>query len=297
MIDFMAPSGRGEPPILLMIHCNSRYLLAYMGDSQRADVVYEGLYKLYHLERTRWSHGPTLDTLISDAALVFTTAISTLCKENGIKQITYNMNTPDNSQSRTIHHHNRLGIIDRACRTLREMFFNAGVAGPVDDVTVAYLLRIYNNTPHETLSKTMGFDVTPAQAYYNRRLQDELVRRWMQENQMKIEHPIFTTVQPGTVIFLAAPRYSSLTVKWGSASRSTPIQSPYTVITTPYRVIERRGGAYVVEPLRPTTDAPPRMIVQRKDFVIAPKIYQRPANGSQDQGNHGYIQEEASESS
>ena len=290
MIDFIS-----RPPILLMIHCNTRYLLAYMGGNAKAETVYEGLKKLYHSTRTRWSHGPTVDTLISDAAVVFETGIAELCRENNIKQIIYNVTSPHNIQSRTLNVHNRLGIIDRACRTLKDMLFNVGASEAPTPALIAHLLEVYNNTPHETLTKTMGFDVTPAQAFNNKRLQDEIVRRWMQENQSKVEHKAFTDVKVGTIVFIPTPRQAF------AKTRSS-------VIRIPYRVVERRGvGAYVIEPvagvgregtaLRGTPNSGEQLVVQRKDIVIAPKGYQQSDVfvGSQDQSNHGYSQEEASE--
>ena len=284
MIDFIS-----RPPILLMIHCNTRYLLAYMGGNAKAETVYEGLKKLYHFTRTRWSHGPTVDTLISE------TGIADLCRANNIKQIIYNVTAADNSQSRTLNVHNRLGIIDRACRTLKDMLFNVGASEAPPPALIAHLLEVYNNTPHETLTKTMGFDVTPAQAFNNKRLQDEIVRRWMQENQSKVEHKAFTDVKVGTIVFIPTPRQAF------AKTRSS-------VIRVPYRVVERRGvGAYVIEPVAGVgrvgapQGGPPnsegQLVVQRKDIVIAPKGYQQSDVfvGSQDQGNNGYTQEEASE--
>ena len=55
--------------------------------------------------------------------------------------------------------HSSLAMIDRFIRTLRDMTFNAEL--PLTPLALKEMVRQYNNAPHSTLSKWLGFTVSP----------------------------------------------------------------------------------------------------------------------------------------
>ena len=179
MIDFMEVDEHTS--ILNLLHCNSRYWIPLLCRNQNEVVV---MAALRLLKRT----APNMfDTLISDAAKTFTDSrvVRDTCQALGVKQIVYNMSRggiqiiPTHRSPTTIQFHNQLSLIDRMSKAVRDMIYNTKRELPtfeLTDETLDEIANIYNNTPHETLSKTMGFDVTPANVLANQRLQDEIVQ-------------------------------------------------------------------------------------------------------------------------
>ena len=55
--------------------------------------------------------------------------------------------------------HTSLGLIDRLIRTIRDMLFNAKL--PMTPKATKEMITQYNNAPHSTLSKWIGFEVSP----------------------------------------------------------------------------------------------------------------------------------------
>jgi hypothetical protein len=82
--------------------------------------------------------------------------------------------------------HRSLAIIDRVIRTFRDMAYNLHI-GVIGQEDMAHIVKIYNDTPHNTLSRLMGFDVTPAVAEADMKLQQEIRRRLLIQN-YKITH-------------------------------------------------------------------------------------------------------------
>jgi hypothetical protein len=77
--------------------------------------------------------------------------------------------------------HTSLSIIDRVIRSIRDMAFNSGV-GTITPNIMKELVKLYNNAPHQTLSKIMGFPVSPNQADLDHRLEAEIVKRIVAKN-------------------------------------------------------------------------------------------------------------------
>ena len=165
---------------------------------------------------------------------------------------------PEISFPTTSQYHNQLGIIDRISRTLRDMIFNVQRTNPtfeLNDTTIKQLAMIYNKTPHETLSKTMGFDVSPQIALANKKLQDEIVRRWMQENYKLTESYAFTSIKKGMHVYLYAPKQLF-------EKRRNNVES------VPYVIVDVRAGNYVIQRVDDELGTSIRT-VQRKDFIPA----------------------------
>ena len=245
MADFMVIDGIN---ILNFIHCNSRYWLAQIVPNQSADNAADLLMFLVEAQPFTPYEYPLIDTLITDdaQALHKSRIITGICRNSHIKPIVYNM----------LHEpHSYLAIIDRISRTLRDFCFNCKRKDPdweLNDDTLTEILSIYNSTPHDTLSKTMGFDVSPEQALIHRHLQDEIVRHWTKENYNLINSFEFTSIKPGMIVYLERDK------RFNDKRRNT-------VEDKPYRVLRCRNGGFIIQVV--DESEPPRR-VQRKDFVI-----------------------------
>ena len=264
MIDFMTVEGLH---ILNVIHCNTRFWVPNITKDETAESVLNCIRALVDNVRCDWSKGIIIDTLISDAAKAFTTtrAIRQLCQSLHIQQIVYNMKQggvqvlPFPKDPTTSQYHNQLSIIDRISRTLRDMIFTVRRTKPwfqLDNRELQKLADIYNHTPHDTLSKTMGFDVSPFNAFHNRRLQDEIVRRWTIANYNIMDKPAFQFADEGSIVYLYAPK------ELFEKRRSS-------VEPIPYRIIARNSGNYIIQRIDGTGEP---ITVQRKDFVVTREL-------------------------
>ena len=250
-IDFMDFEGT---PIINLIHCNSRFWMPAMTERQDAQAVMNALKALFH-------SGLKIDTLVSDAAKVFTTThlIKDLCQSLRIQQIVYNMNDkgaqvlPYPAPPSTVDYHNLLSIVDRISRTLRDMVFNVQLSQPdfkLTPETLFELAKIYNTTPHATLSETMGFNVCPADVLKYQKLQDELIRRWTIDNINKTESYEFQRVKIGDKVYLHQPPQPFT-------------KRRLTVEASPYVVVDKHNGNYIIQ----RGEEPP-LKVQRKDIIL-----------------------------
>jgi hypothetical protein len=79
--------------------------------------------------------------------------------------------------------HTSLALIDRVSRTLRDMAFNMRVALIVPHVFES-IISLYNQAPHNTLSKIMGFPVAPLMTMEDQVLKYEIRRRLTAQNQV-----------------------------------------------------------------------------------------------------------------
>ena len=269
MIDFMMINDTNVSQsdrtlyVLNLIHCNTRFWFPCMVKNQSAEVVMKAILALIRTETYPWTNGSIIDTIISDAAKTFTTTatVDEFCRMLRIQQIAYNMSEggvqvrPAVQQPTTSQYHDQLAMIDRISRTLRDMIATVQRTKPnftLTPKTLTQLANIYNQTPHNTLSKTMGFDVTPYDALKNRKLQDEIVRRWTVENYNLLDTPYFTSIQPGTLVYLYAPKQIF-------EKRRSNVES------TPYVVIESHAGNYIIRNI----ETGQQKTVQRKDFILA----------------------------
>ncbi len=100
---------------------------------------------------------------------------------------------------------NELSIVDRIIRTLRDMNYNLGLGSNISVSTMRQLVHLYNRTIHTSLSKTLGFPVSPLDIMINPELEDELVKRKMQHNYLirsglTTKEPFY--LEPGTQVKL-----------------------------------------------------------------------------------------------
>ena len=196
--------------LFVAIQCNSRY--AYIRKILRRD-------------------GPTLDECFNDMQSKHLD-VRTLITDMGggfqnmqapVQHIYLNMSSPDQR-------HSGLSIIDRFVRTLRDMLYNVRPA-PVTERVCQELVRIYNTTPHNTLTNTMGFLVTPDDVRTTPELELELIRRWSGQNYTKATRDPDFALYPGQIVWVKYEPYRAITKKRNS------------VEDDPYRVIRRIGKA------------------------------------------------------
>ena len=231
--------------ILLRLHCNSRYCEADIVPNRRDEIVRPLM--LLYIRRG------VMDTVITDSEPSFQSeSLRRYVYRDGVmKHIVYNMSMPwrDNAFP-----HTYLALVDRMARTLRDMLFNcqrASAAFVLTNETLQQVLNIYNNTPHATLTKIMGFPVTPANMFKYPILQDEYIRRVMSRNQSLVTSSVYTDVKVGDIVYLHAPR-QLFDKRRGSVEDDM------------YRVIDIQGLAFVLQNTRD-----PRYIkkVHRGDFI------------------------------
>ena len=196
--------------LFIAIECNSRYV--YLRKILRKDgpTLDACLFDMR-------SKNLKVDTLITDAGGGF------LNMQGQVKHIVLNMSSPDQR-------HSSLALIDRYVRTLRDMLYNVRPA-PITERVCMVLTQIYNTTPHNTLSQTMGFLLTPDDVRKNPELELELIRRWSGFNYSKqTKLPLFE-LPVGLIVWLKYEPYRAITKKRNS------------VEDDPYRIIARIGSA------------------------------------------------------
>ena len=219
---------RGKPMMIVccFIHCNSRFVWCYVARSKRAG---EFAAALDHLVK---KYPERVGTLISDKESAFSSRVANeLYAAHNIRHIYYNMS--DSTGNRV--NHLALAFIDRFARTLRDMIFNCSRSDPrfrLNEKTLERIIKIYNATPHATLSKVMGFDVAPYDAFKpaNEGLLNEINRRIFMQNYMTTQRIEFRSIQEGDQVYLHKPR------RFGEKRRLNVEDEPYTV----YKC--KRGG-------------------------------------------------------
>ena len=167
--------------VLLCIHCNSRLVKAFIIPDQKA------LTLIPHIKALRDDFH--CDTIISDAQGSIAKAIRDIntldvaVAEEGvpiINHIKLNMSAKSNQ-----YFHTMLSLVDRMCRTLRDMIYNTKFNNPtlaVDNELLLKLCDIYNNFRHDRLTEIMGFPITPQQMFDHPTVQEEFIRRLSAHN-------------------------------------------------------------------------------------------------------------------
>ena len=100
------------------------------------------------------------------------------CVNNGIRVNNYVINrvsgVDERSESRRVVH-NSLAILDRFCRTLRNMAYNIGIINQeIDPHVMQLLIHIYNNSPHTTFYRIFKKPITPNEMDSDKLLEDKL---------------------------------------------------------------------------------------------------------------------------
>ena len=214
--------------IVAFLHVNSRLFHAYIVPDKGLDSFFNVLqyYIIPHLpyetafpDWIRNNYLSLMDTLLCDAAFD-RAGIKQWLEERGVKMISKNIHRTKD--------HSFLSPIDRMARTLRDMIFTAKRNNPAltfNEETLKSLCRIYNTTPHATLTKIMGFKVCPNDVFMNMELQDEITRRIYLQNYKTATSAGFQSVRVGSLVYLHRPR------EFGKKRRLNVEEIPYRVIS------------------------------------------------------------------
>ena len=128
--------------------------------------------------------------------------------------------------------HNSLGLIDRVIRTIRDLAFNLHI-GLITPDAIKYIVNLYNNAPHKTLSKYAGQLVSPNQVDEDDKLEEFIIRRIQQEN-YNISSQYGYDIKPGEEVLIYNERNNM-------AKRRSEIE-PET-----YFINERIGNKYSIK--------------------------------------------------
>ena len=166
----------------LYVHANSRYAIIHLnsltptgpsddlfeirdGGVKSTQVFIESLKSLIDKNK--------VVNLISDYELGFRSEIANKFYDKyGINHIA--INTREEG-------HNKLGILDRVVRTLRDMIFNTKI-DPTDPVALTAIVSVYNNTRHATLTKILGTPTRPFDVFNSEKLEFSLIHGINSEN-------------------------------------------------------------------------------------------------------------------
>ena len=85
--------------------------------------------------------------------------------------------------------HTSLSLIDRLCRTIRDISYNMGIKILTQN-DINKVLNIYNNMYHSSLSKILGKKITPNEVNNSPELEQQIINYCIDYNkQLKVLHP------------------------------------------------------------------------------------------------------------
>ena len=85
--------------------------------------------------------------------------------------------------------HTSLSLIDRLCRTIRDISYNMGIKILTQD-SINKVLNVYNNMYHSSLSKMLGKKITPNEVNNSPELEQQIINYCIDYNkQLKVLHP------------------------------------------------------------------------------------------------------------
>lgn len=85
--------------------------------------------------------------------------------------------------------HTSLGLIDRLCRTIRDISYNTRTK-ILNQKDIDKILNIYNNMYHSSLSKMIGKKITPNEVTKDPKLEQQIINYCMDyNNQLKVLYP------------------------------------------------------------------------------------------------------------
>ena len=161
------PKGKSY---LLCVEANSRYAVIYpIRIKPKADMVANRLQELITKYR--------VDKIIGDGDNAFKGAVLDLCNY-------FNIETDFRKSDDTSHTYT--AILDRICRTFRDMLYNLKVDNP-SALDMNNLADIYNKTRHGTISEVLNQPTTPEGMHRNESMQLLFIRRLRGINWSKMQ--------------------------------------------------------------------------------------------------------------
>ena len=182
--------NRGCIPVLVILHCNSRWGAALPMRNRTAETICQTLERCFIIQNlnVELTFISDADPAIKKAIELFNMDLARVQQQRAyvnqddidfveVRHIQINMSDKSN-------YHTMLAPLDRFSRTLRDMIFNSFRSNPTlrlhpdtMDRVLHLVCSTYNNIPHSTLSEVMGFPITPVQMMNNLEIQQEFVRR------------------------------------------------------------------------------------------------------------------------
>ena len=110
----------------------------------------------------------------------------TYCRNHNITIKPYNQYnvsglTETNETTRTLH--GRLSILDRLCRTIRNVAYNMGVINQeIDPNVMRTILQIYNSSPHTAFYKALHLNISPDEMDSDKKLEDAFCYQLSKQN-------------------------------------------------------------------------------------------------------------------
>lgn len=132
--------------------------------------------------------------------------------------------------------HTSLSLIDRLCRTIRDISYNMGIKILNQD-SINKVLNVYNNMYHSSLSKMLGKKITPNEVNNSPELEQQIINYCIDYNkQLKVLHPEIE-LQVGQICKVYQP-FDKF------KKRRRLLKKDY------YKIINKTGNIYTVQNVR-----------------------------------------------
>ena len=132
--------------------------------------------------------------------------------------------------------HTSLSLIDRLCRTIRDISYNMGIKILNQD-SINKILNVYNNMYHSSLSKILGKKITPNEVNEHPELEQQIINYCIDYNkQLKVLHPEIE-LQVGQICKVYQP-FDKF------KKRRRLLKKDY------YKIVNKTGNIYTVQNVR-----------------------------------------------
>ena len=132
--------------------------------------------------------------------------------------------------------HTSLSLIDRLCRTIRDISYNMGIKILTQN-DINKVLNVYNNMYHSSLSKMLGKKITPNEVNDNPELEQQIINYCIDYNkQLKVLHPEIE-LQVGQICKVYQP-FDKF------KKRRRLLKKDY------YKIVNKTGNIYTVQNVR-----------------------------------------------
>lgn len=132
--------------------------------------------------------------------------------------------------------HTSLSLIDRLCRTIRDISYNMGIKILTQN-DINKVLKVYNNMYHSSLSKILGKKITPNEVNDHPELEQQIINYCIDYNkQLKVLHPEIE-LQVGQICKVYQP-FDKF------KKRRRLLKKDY------YKIVNKTGNIYTVQNVR-----------------------------------------------
>lgn len=132
--------------------------------------------------------------------------------------------------------HTSLSLIDRLCRTIRDISYNMGIK-IINQDSINKVLNVYNNMYHSSLSKILGKKTTPNEVNEHPELEQQIINYCIDYNkQLKVLHPEIE-LQVGQICKVYQP-FDKF------KKRRRLLKKDY------YKIVNKTGNIYTVQNVR-----------------------------------------------